>query len=42
MIVIKRFKKSSLTVEKARELKALGYEIECNNGKVTKVHKKEA
>ena len=42
MIIIKRVKEETLTVEQALALKTLGYEIECNDGKVTEIHKKEA
>lgn len=42
MIIIKRIKKEALTIAEAYALKALGYQIECNNGKITKIYKKEA
>lgn len=41
MIIIKRVKEETLTVEQALALETLGYEIECNDGKVTRIHEKE-
>lgn len=41
MIIIKRVKEETLTIEEAIALYTLGYEIECNDGKVSKIHEKE-